>query len=99
MNKLKVRLSEEEIEIIKNTIKKYDPDAEVIIFGSRADLSKRGGDIDILVVSKKIDNRTRRKIRVDLLLELGDRKIDLIITDNPEKTEFTKVAYKYGVKI
>ncbi len=99
MNKLKVRLSEEEIEIIKNTIKKYDPDAEVIIFGSRADLSKRGGDIDILVVSEKIDDRIRRKIRVDLLLELGDRKIDLIITDNPEKTEFTKVAYKYGVKI
>ncbi len=99
MNKLKVRLSEEEIKIIKNTIKKYDPDAEVIIFGSRTDLSKSGGDIDILVVSKKIDDRTRRKIRVDLLLELGDRKIDLIIADNPEKTEFTKVAYKYGVKI
>ena len=99
MNKLKVRLSEEEVEIIKNTIKKYDPDAEVIIFGSRTDLSKRGGDIDILVVSKKIDDRIRRKIRVDLLLKLGDRKIDLIITDNPEKTEFTKVAYKYGVKI
>jgi len=99
MNKLKVRLSEEEIEIIKNAIRKYDPDAEIIIFGSRADLSKKGGDIDILVVSKKIDYRIRRKIRVDLLLRLGDRKIDLIITDDPEKTEFTKVAYKYGVRI
>ena len=99
MNKLKIRLSEEEIEIIKNAIRKYDPDAEIIIFGSRADLSKKGGDIDILVVSKKIDYRIRRKIRVDLLLRLGDRKIDLIITDDPERTEFTKVAYKYGVRI
>ncbi len=57
----KVRLSKNEIEIIKNTIKKYDPDAKIIIFGSRADLSKRGGDIDILVVSKKIDYNVRRK--------------------------------------
>jgi len=99
MNKLKVRLSEKEIEIIRNAIRKYDPDAEIIIFGSRADLSKKGGDIDILVVSKKIDYKMRRKIRVYLLLKLGDRKIDLIITDDPEKTEFTKVAYKKVVGI
>ncbi len=95
----KVRLSKNEIEIIKNTIKKYDPDAKIIIFGSRADLSKRGGDIDILVVSKKIDYNVRRKIRVELLLKLGDRKIDIIVTDNPEESEFTKLAYKYGVEI
>ncbi|ACO03427.1 MULTISPECIES: nucleotidyltransferase domain-containing protein [Persephonella] len=80
-------------------MKKYDPDAEIIIFGSRTDLTKKGGDIDILVVSDKIDYRKRRKIRVDLLLKLGERKIDLIITDNPEKSEFTKMAYKYGVRI
>jgi len=80
-------------------VKKYDPDAEIIIFGSRTDLTKKGGDIDILVVSDKIDYRKRRKIRVDLLLKLGERKIDLIITDNPEKSEFTKMAYKYGVRI
>ena len=36
---------------------------------------------------------------VDLQLALGERKIDIIITDNPEKTEFTKTAYKYGVEI
>ncbi|HCB70622.1 MAG TPA: nucleotidyltransferase domain-containing protein [Persephonella sp.] len=87
------------MKIIKDAVKKYDPDAEIIIFGSRTDLTKKGGDIDILVVSDKIDYRKRRKIRVDLLLKLGERKIDLIITDNPEKSEFTKMAYKYGVRI
>ncbi|WP_029522910.1 nucleotidyltransferase domain-containing protein [Persephonella sp. KM09-Lau-8] len=95
----KVRLSPEEIKIIKETIKKYDPEARIFIFGSRTDLSKKGGDIDILVISKKIDYKLRRKLRVDLLLQLGDRKIDLIITENPHKTEFTKIAYKYGVEI
>lgn len=95
----KVRLSKEEVETIKSIVKKYDPAAEILIFGSRTDLTKRGGDIDILIVSDKIDYRIRRKIRVDLQLALGDRKVDLIITDNPEKNEFTKIAYKYGVKI
>lgn len=95
----KVRLSKEEVETIKSIVKKYDPAAEILIFGSRTDLTKRGGDIDMLIVSGKIDYRIRRKIRVDLQLALGDRKVDLIITDNPEKNEFTKIAYKYGVKI
>ncbi|QWK19824.1 MAG: nucleotidyltransferase domain-containing protein [Hydrogenobacter thermophilus] len=95
----KVRLSKEEVETIKSIVKKYDPAAEILIFGSRTDLTKRGGDIDMLIVSGKIDYRIRRKIRVDLQLALGDRKVDLIITDDPEKNEFTKIAYKYGVKI
>ena len=95
----KVRLAEEELETIRKVIRKYDPNAKIILFGSRTDLSKKGGDIDLLVLSDKIDFRKRREILVDLQLSLGDRKIDLIVTDNPEKTEFTKMAYKYGVEI
>jgi len=95
----KLRLSPNEIETIRNVIKKYDPKARIFIFGSRIDPLKKGGDIDILVISKKIDYKMRRKIRVDLLLELGDRKIDIIIADNIGKSEFIKVAYKYGVEI
>ncbi len=95
----KVRLTEEEIKTIRKIIKKYDPDAKIILFGSRTDLSKKGGDIDLLVISDKIDFRKRREILVDLELSLGDRKIDLIVTDSPEKTEFTKMTYKYEVEI
>ncbi len=97
--KPKVRLSNEEIKEIKKVIKRYDPDAKIILFGSRTDLSKKGGDIDLLVISNKIDFRKKRDILVNLQLSLGDRKIDLIITDNPERTEFTKLAYKYGVEL
>ena len=97
--KPKVRLSNEEIKEIKKVIKRYDPDAKIILFGSRTDISKKGGDIDLLVISNKIDFRKKRNILVNLQLSLGDRKIDLIITDNPEKTEFTKLAYKYGVEL
>jgi len=90
----RIRLSDNEITTIKNAIKKYDPDAKIIIFGSRTDITAKGGDIDILVVSKKIGYKEKRKIRVELILKLGERKIDLIITDNPEKSDFIKLAYK-----
>ncbi len=99
VDKPKVRLLDKEIEQIKKIVKKYDPDAKIILFGSRTDLSKKGGDIDLLIISDKIDFRKKREILVDLYLSLGDRKIDLIITDNPQKTEFTKLAYKYGVEL
>lgn len=94
-----VRLSESEIQTIKKVIKQFDPQAKVILFGSRTDLSKKGGDIDLLVISDKIDYNSRRKIKTELYLLLGDRKIDLIVTDNPDKQPFTKVAYKYGVEL
>ena len=55
----KVRLKEGEIETIKGVILSFDPDAEIVLFGSRTDLGKKGGDIDLLVVSKK--NRLPRE--------------------------------------
>ena len=76
MGKLKVRLREREVLTIKKAITEFDPEAEIFIFGSRADLSKKGGDIDILVLSDRIGWRERRKIRIALIKELGDRKID-----------------------
>ncbi len=94
-----LRLSPCEINSIKSVIKSFDPDAKIFIFGSRTELHKKGGDIDLLVISKKINYSMRRKIRVELFLKLGDRKIDLIIVDDPNKSEFTRLAYKYGVEI
>ncbi|ADY73988.1 DNA polymerase beta domain protein region [Desulfurobacterium thermolithotrophum DSM 11699] len=89
---LKVRLTKEEIEKIKTAILSVDPEAEIVLFGSRTDLNKKGGDIDLLVVSSKIDYKDRRKIRVNLFKELGDRKIDLIVTSNPSINVFTKYS-------
>jgi predicted nucleotidyltransferase len=99
MSLSKVRLSTEEIEAIKRIIKQYDEDAQVFLFGSRTDPEKKGGDIDLIVISQKIDDVLRRKIKVDLLLALGDRKIDLIVTDNPYKDLFTKIMIESGIKL
>lgn len=44
-----MRMSEEDIFIIKSTILKYIQNAKIILFGSRTDDNKKGGDIDILI--------------------------------------------------
>ncbi len=95
----KIRLSPEEIESIKRTIKKYDQDAKIILFGSRTNPEGKGGDIDLIVISKKIDDNARRIIRVELILTLGERKIDLIVTDNPSENLFTKIMVETEVEI
>jgi Nucleotidyltransferase domain. len=95
----KITLSPEEIESIKRTIKKYDQDAKIILFGSRTNPEGKGGDIDLIVISKKIDDNARRMIRVELILTLGERKIDLIVTDNPSENLFTKIMVETGVEL
>ncbi len=97
--KKKVRLSLEEIKIIKDIIKKYDENAKVILFGSRVDLNKKGGDIDLLIISKKIDLKKILDIKADFFIYFGDRKIDLIVTDNIEQNSFYKFAFQSGVEL
>lgn len=95
----KIRLKPEVIKTIKETILEFDNDARIILFGSRTQPYKRGGDIDLLVVSNKIDWRMRRKIKVELYKKLGERKIDILIVDDVKKSAFTEMAYKEGVRI
>ena len=46
-----MRLTKFEAESIKESVYGFDPDARIILFGSRVDDTKRGGDIDLLVLS------------------------------------------------
>lgn len=94
-----IRLATEETKTISDTIYGFDKNAAIFLFGSRTDESKKGGDIDLLIISGKILYNERRKIKLELLKKLGDRKIDLIIADNPDKNTFIQFAYKHGVKL
>jgi len=56
-----MRLSEEEVNIIKNVTTNFDKEVKIILFGSRADDNSKGGDIDLLVLSKKASLREKIK--------------------------------------
>ncbi len=104
MNTTKVRLSESQIFKIRESIKSVlGEDIEIYIFGSRTDLRKKGGDIDILVVDKNLSQKGDRfKLKIKILSKLykaiGERKIDLLLTDFP-KSDIEKIAITKGVRI
>jgi len=95
----KVRLKDWEINVIKKVIKSFDKNAKIYIYGSRTDLKKRGGDIDILVISKNIPLERQLKLKAKLIKFLGDRKIDLLVVKNKNETIFTELIYSQAVEI
>lgn len=74
-----MRLSEQERQIIKSTIRNYDVNAQVLLFGSRTDDRKRGGDIDLLVITHTLGFSDKLQILADLHQQLGEQKIDLLL--------------------
>jgi predicted nucleotidyltransferase len=105
-----VRLSQAELDAIKNVIKTFLPSGfsgELLLFGSRTDDSKKGGDIDLALVGfndsqilslKKIDYKIVAAIKSSK--EIGDQRVDLKIIDHTEsKSAFFKHALKQSVKI
>lgn len=91
-----MRLSEHEKNTIIDTIADFDPEADVYLYGSRSDDTKRGGDIDIAIISTKIDSSVKSKIRLKLYDILGEQKIDIISGEIAESI-FLEKAVKTGV--
>lgn len=97
-----MRLTNEQISIIKQTAEVFlGPDAQVIVFGSRTDGLRRGGDIDLLFeTGRRLDDRatTLGNIYVRLIRHLGDRKIDVLLKDaNTPEAPVLLAARKTGV--
>ena len=95
-----MRLAPSEKQAILSAIAKQDPDARVILFGSRADDQARGGDIDIFVVSERIGFREQWPIRRDILDEIGWQKLDLIVR-RPDQLDsgIARLAMETGVPL
>lgn len=93
-----VRLTDQEIDAIRTIIKTADPAARIILFGSRADVTSKGGDIDLLILSSILRGRDKREIRMNLCSLLGDQKIDVIIAKDTE-APFVRIALTGGVEL
>jgi len=91
-----MRLSYTEIAAIKDTVMRFDYQAEVYLYGSRVDDNKKGGDIDILVFSEKISFLDKLKIKTELYTQLEEQRIDLLITENNSQP-FVKMVLKEAI--
>ena len=81
-----MRLSATSITTVKNAVHGTFPgDARVVLFGSRVDDHKRGGDIDLLVVSdlpRAAMESAKIRALAKIQLALGEQKIDMVVTND-----------------
>ena len=93
-----MRLSKEEVFIIKTAILERDPNAKIFLFGSRAYDDKKGGDIDLLVFSDTLHFSDKIKIKVAIFEKLEEQKIDILIAKD-DTDPFVKIALSEGIEL
>lgn len=93
-----MRLGEKEQLAIRKAIREADADASVYLFGSRVDDAARGGDIDLLVLSKKITLMVKIGILAQLHRTLGERKIDIAVYPDDSRP-FPRMVMNEGMRL
>ena len=82
---MKIRLTQEELEIINKTAREVFGECEVYIFGSRLK-DKKGGDIDIFIISNYKSSWFRKKIKLAAKLEnLLGKSVDVVVSKDKER--------------
>ena len=99
-----MRLTPAQIAAIRHaTAEVYGEQANVWLFGSRVDDSKRGGDIDLLVRPDRSMASPILPYKISFLgkLErlLGERKIDVIIEEPDDPRPIVRIAHETGVRL
>jgi len=93
-----MRIKPVEIDTIKQCLYQIDQYASVYLFGSRIDDTKKGGDIDLLIISNDIDFSEKLQLKICITNKLGEQKIDLLIS--PEnKTSFARLVLESAIKL
>ena len=85
----KMRLTKKEISAIKENILSFDEEAKIFLFGSRLNDQKKGGDIDILVISDKIGFLEKIKIKTGIFKKIEEQKLDIVV-----KKDFNDIFVK-----
>lgn len=94
-----MRLTNEEIATIKNSVLTLDVDAHVYLFGSRVDDTKKGGDIDLLIESNILTKQDLRKIRWRFFDSFGEQKLDLVLDSGLDNQAFINMIKPTAVQL
>lgn len=101
-----MRLSEQQIEVIKSAVRRhFGAQAGVRLFGSRTDDRARGGDIDLYVDSRleSADAAVAAEVALwsELQRRLGEQRIDILV-DYPtrrHRSPIYRVARETGTRL
>lgn len=92
-----MRISQEEIKVLKEKLKTISLSAKLYLFGSRVDDTKRGGDIDLLIVSNEMSKKDLRSLRIEFFKHFGEQKIDILLDDGKFEEPFVKHIMKKAI--
>lgn len=96
-----MRLTQLERQVIKEEARNiFGEEAKVFLFGSRADDSKLGGDIDLFIEVSNRDDLPAKKTKFlsKVKWRTEDQRIDVVFNEDPARL-IEQEARKWGVLI
>lgn len=101
-----MRLTEEEIAVIKTAIaRRFSSVSRILLFGSRVNDNRRGGDIDLFIeTDEPLAFAFVHKLEAitDIQFRLGDRKIDLVLgrpSNIADDRPIVRSAREHGIQL
>jgi len=99
-----MRLTEHALSVIRQLVRQHVGDmANVYLFGSRVDDTKRGGDIDLYIdIAEKLENKAGAVLQFNAQLQvsLGEQRIDVIVRDGATRPlPIHEQARRTGVRL
>lgn len=95
----------EKMNIVTLARDNFGENVKVILFGSRTDDSRRGGDIDLLIIPYNEHDVLRLtqlelQLLASLKMAIGEQKIDILIkTRNNANSSFYQQAEQTGIPL
>jgi predicted nucleotidyltransferase len=95
-----MRITEREKNVIIDAVTNVDPNAKIWLFGSRTDDNKKGGDIDIAVLSENIIKDVMQEIKIRRFIcgRIGEQKIDIVLSNTGNEAIF-RLAVAEGTRL
>lgn len=93
-----MRITRHEQKILVDSVRAIDPEARVWLFGSRVQEQKKGGDIDLAILSPRIGREAVRTIRRAIVDALGEQHLDIVASKSGTEA-FFRFAVERGVEI
>lgn len=95
-----MRIRKDMQEFLKNYVRIEFPGAKLFIFGSRTDDSKKGGDIDLLILSEnRLSSREKSMMRINIWKKFGEQKIDILNYTYEEENTFKELIFNDCIEL
>jgi len=101
-----MRLTQQQIDAIKQTAADVmGGPVQVLLFGSRTDESRRGGDIDLYIAQPALPQALQPEVKLRLLVKLkqkiGDQRIDVVFAPAQGQTAcpIQTIAQQTGIPL